>query len=95
MLFCLFQIGCFIENLNTGIITKVVSRGSNYLISIDENDNVFRTWLKDLVEADFDETQWSKPSTREFGTDSLADYVRRITPGEFIKKINKKDKVAK
>ena len=91
----LFQIGCFIENLNTGIITKVVSRGSNYLISIDENDNVFRTWLKDLVEADFDETQWSKPSTREFGTDSLADYVRRITPGEFIKKINKKDKVAK
>ena len=64
----LFSIGSYVENLNTGIISKVVSRGSNYVISIDEHDNIFRSWLKDLVETDFDESQWSEPATREFGT---------------------------
>ena len=89
----LFSIGSYVENLNTGIISKVVSRGSNYVISIDEHDNIFRSWLKDLVETDFDESQWSEPATREFGTDSLDAYVRKLTPGQFLKKINKKEKV--
>ena len=46
-----------------------------------------------LVETDFDESQWSEPATREFGTDSLDAYVRKLTPGQFLKKINKKEKV--
>jgi hypothetical protein len=47
------------------------------------------SWLKDLVEV----KGWLQPSEREYGTDSLANYVRAMTPGEFIRKINKKDKV--
>ena len=39
----LFSVGSYVENLNTGIISKVVSRGSNYVISIDEHDNIFRS----------------------------------------------------
>lgn len=31
----------------------------------------------------------------EMGTDKLANYMRKLTPGEFINKINKKDKVTK
>ena len=84
----LFAVGTIVENVNTGVVGKVVSRGSNYVIYVDEEDNVYRSWLKDLVESD-----WSKPSNREFGTDSLNNYVRSMTPGEFIKKINKKEKV--
>ncbi len=85
----LYPVGTYVENVNTGIIGKVVSRGSNYLIYIDESDNIFRSWLKDLVEV----KGWLQPSEREFGTDSLDRYVRAMTPGEFIRKINKKDKV--
>ena len=85
----LYSVGDYVENLNTGIISKVVSRGSNYVISIDEHDNLFRSWLKDLVESD----PWAEPSTREYGTDSLDAYVRKLTPGQFLKKINKKEKV--
>jgi len=85
----LFQLGTYVENVNTGITGKVVSRGSNYLIYIDEHDNIFRSWLKDLIEI----KGWLQPSEREYGTDSLANYVRAMTPGEFIRKINKKDKV--
>jgi len=89
----IFNEGTFVENVNTGIISKVVSRGSNYVISIDEHDNIFRTWLKDLVEVNnikyFD---WTPAG--QVGTDELRDYVRRLTPGEFLRKINKKDKDA-
>ena len=31
----------------------------------------------------------------QMGTDELTNYMKRLTPGEFLKKINKKDKVAK
>ena len=85
----LFSVGSYVENLNTGIISKVVSRGSNYVISIDEHDNIFRSWLRDLVEV----KGWLQPSEREYGTDSLDAYVRKLTPGQFLKKINKKEKV--
>ena len=90
----MFQVGCFLENLNTGIIGKVVSRGSNYVIYIDEHDNVFRSWLKDLVERN-DIKYFNFTPAGEMGTDKLANYMRKLTPGEFIRKINKKDKVTK
>jgi len=89
----LFEVGTYVENVNTGIISKVVSRGSNYVISIDEHDNIFRGWLKDLVEVnDLKYFNW-KPAG-EVGTDQLDSYVRKLTPGEFIRKLNKKDKTS-
>ena len=90
----LFEVGCFVENVNTGIISKVVSCGSNYVISIDEHDHVFRTWLKDLVERN-DIKFFDYTPAGQMGTDELTNYMKRLTPGEFLKKINKKDKVAK
>ena len=88
----LFAVGTFVENVNTGIISKVVSMGSNYVISIDESDNIFRSWLKDLVEKN-DRFGFDWAPAGEQGTDELDNYMRRMTPGEFIRKINKKDKV--
>ena len=89
----LYSVGTYVENSNTGIVSKVVSRGSNYVISIDEHESIFRTWLKDLVEVnDLKYFNW-KPAG-EVGTEELDNYVRKLTPGEFIRKINKKDKTA-
>ena len=90
----LFEVGTFVENVNTGIIGKVVSRGSNYVIYIDESDNIFRSWLKDLVERN-DIKYFDFTPAGEMGTDKLTNYMKRLTPGEFIRKINKKDKDAK
>ena len=90
----IFKQGTFVENLNTGIISKIVSCGSNYVISIDEHDNLFRSWLKDLVERN-DIKYFNFTPAGEMGTDKLANYMRKLTPGEFIRKINKKDKVTK
>ena len=89
----LFEVGSFVENTNTGIVSKVVSRGSNYVISIDERDGIYRSWLKDLVEVnDIKYFNW-KPAG-EVGTDQLDNYVRKLTPGEFIRKLNKRDKTS-
>ena len=90
----LFGVGTFVENINTGIVSKVVSRGSNYVISVDESDHLFRTWLRDLVERN-DIKFFNYTPAGEMGTDKLANYMRRLTPGEFIRKINKKDKDTK
>jgi len=90
----IFKEGTFVENLNTGIVSKIVSCGSNYVISIDESDHLFRTWLKDLVEVN-DIKFFNFTPAGEMGTDKLANYMRKLTPGEFINKINKKDKVTK
>ena len=91
----LFKVGTFVENVNTGVIGKVVSRGSNYVIYVDESDNIFRSWLKDLIEKNdrygFD---WT-PAPGTPGEPELTNYMKRMTPGEFIRKINKKGKVTK
>lgn len=87
----LFAEGDFVENINTGIVGKVVSRGSNYVIYVDESDNIFRSWLKDLIERN-DIKMFDFTPAGEMGTNKLANYMRRLTPGEFIKKINKKEK---
>ena len=90
----MFEVGTFVENINTGILGKVVSRGSNYVIYIDEHDNIFRSWLKDLVERT-ELKFFNYEPAGEMGTDKLDNYMRKLTPGEFIRKINKKDKVTK
>ena len=89
----LFSEGTFVENINTGVIGKIVSRGSNYVIYIDESENIFRSWLRDLVERN-DIKMFDFTPAGEMGTDKLANYMRRLTPGEFIRKINKKEKDA-
>ena len=48
---------------------------------------------KDLVEVnDLKYFNW-KPAG-EVGTDQLNNYVRKLTPGEFIRKLNKRDKTS-
>jgi hypothetical protein len=49
--------------------------------------------LRDLVEKN-DIKMFDFTPAGEMGTDKLANYMRRLTPGEFIRKINKKDKDA-
>ena len=90
----IFKIGSIVENVNTGISGKVVSRGSNYVIFVDENERIYRSWLKDLQEIN-QMKYFNFTPAGEIGTDELANYAKKLTPGEFVKKINKKDKVLK
>ena len=46
----IFNIGDMVESLNTGLIGKIIRRGTNYLISVTENDIMFKSWTHDLAE---------------------------------------------
>ena len=47
----IFNIGDRVENLNTGLIGRIIRRGANHLICVAENNLMFKSWVKDLREA--------------------------------------------
>ena len=46
----IYKIGQLVENLNTGLVGKIIRRGTNYLICVTEDNIMFKSWIKDVVE---------------------------------------------
>jgi len=88
----IFNIGDIVENLNTGLIGEIVRRGTNHLICVTRENYMFKSWIRDVMEA---VTNYSGPSgvpsdQRLVGTDSHREYAMRITGTSGIKNfINK------
>lgn len=78
----IFQIGTVVEHLDTGVSGKVIHRGTNYVIYVDEKDNSYRGWLTSLTEGANPKTQW------EIGTDAYRIAVQKLTPGQPVKKFS-------
>ena len=47
----IFNIGDIVENLSTGLVGRIIRRGTNYLICVTEEDNMFKSWIRDVMEA--------------------------------------------
>ena len=79
----IFNIGDKVENLNTGLIGRIIRRGANYLICVAENNIMFKSWVKDLREAIVNATTPSGvPSNQRLvGTDAHRKYVETMVPG--------------
>ena len=88
----IFNLGDIVENLNTGLIGEIVRRGTNHLICVTKENYMFKSWIRDVMEA---VTNYSGPSgvpsdQRLVGTDSHREYVMKITGTSSIKNfINK------
>ena len=46
----IFDTDTIVENLNTGMVGKIIRRGTNYLICVTEDGMMFKSWIKDLME---------------------------------------------
>lgn len=46
----IFRNGSIVESLNTGLIGKIIRRGTNYLICVTEDNIMFKSWIHDVVE---------------------------------------------
>ena len=46
----IFKVGDLVENLNTGLVGKIIRRGTNHLICVTEDDLMFKSWIRDLRE---------------------------------------------
>jgi len=93
----IFKIGELVENLNTGLIGRIIRRGTNYLICVTEDNIMFKSWIKDVSEAVVNGTEKGgvPADQRLVGTDSHRKYVESMTPGsswglQFINKYRKK-----
>lgn len=95
----IFQIGSLVENLNTGLVGRIIRRGTNYLICVTEDHIMFKSWIKDVMEytevkMDKKMREPNKPNTL-VGTDGYRKNVEDMTPGsswgkQFINKYRKK-----
>ena len=92
----LFDIGSLVENLNHGLIGRIVRRGANYVIAVTNEGLMFKSWIKDLSEYVTKRPVSGVPaSMRGVGTDSYREYVQQLTPLEKVKSfINKTKKKA-
>ena len=79
----IFNIGDKVENLNTGMIGRIIRRGANHLICVAENNIMFKSWVKDLQEAVVNATTPSgvPANQRLVGTDAHRKYVETMVPG--------------
>ena len=81
----IFRIGDIVENLNTGLVGKVMRRGTNHLIYVTEQGYMFKSWIKDLMEyteklMNRKERLPGKPNTLD-GTNGYFKYAADMTPG--------------
>ena len=66
----LYEVDTFVENLNTGLVGKIIRRGANYLICVTESGVMFKSWLKDVREV------------FEIGTTEYLQHAQEMTPGQ-------------
>lgn len=76
----IFNVGEYVESVNTGLVGKVIRRGTNYLICVTKEGYLFKSWIKDLSEVNL------------IGTDSYREYVQGLTPREKIQSFINKGK---
>tara|TARA_Y100001956_G_scaffold11270_1_gene10160 strand:+ start:2091 stop:3374 length:1284 start_codon:yes stop_codon:yes gene_type:complete len=91
----IYKIGDIVENINNGLVGRIIRRGANHLICVTEDKIMFKSWVKDVVESAFTKISGVPASQREVGTDALRKYTERMVPGsawgiQFINKYRKK-----
>ena len=100
----IYKLGDIVESLNTGLIGKIIRRGTNHLICVTEEDYMFKSWIRDVME--YTEKRMErrmrvpgKPNTLE-GTGGYRKNAQASVPGqkkiknfdikEFLNKYRKK-----
>ena len=94
----IFNIGDLVENLNTGLVGRILRRGTNYLICVTEQDNMFKSWIRDVMEAvvNYPGAPSGVPaSQREVGTADLRQYTMGLTGTKKIRNFINKYKAKK
>jgi hypothetical protein len=84
----IYNEGDIVRNLNTGVIGKIIRRGTNHLICVTEDDHMFKSWIRDVQE--WTEVSGVPAKQREVGTDAYRKYAMKMTDTKKIKNfINK------
>ena len=88
----IYRMGDVVESLHTGLIGEIVRRGTNHLICVTKENVMFKSWIRDVMEAvvNYPGKDGVSADQREVGTDSYRKYAMRMTGTKEIKNfINK------
>ena len=79
----IFRIGQWVENMNTGLVGRIIRRGANHLICVTEDKIMFKSWIKDVNEAVVNgTTKGGVPADKRLvGTKEHFNYVSSMVPG--------------
>ena len=90
----IFKKDTIIENLNHGLVGKIIRRGTNYVIAVTEDNIMFKSWLRDITEAvvNYPGPSGVPATEREIGTDAHRNYVSRLSGIKDIKNFINKHK---
>ena len=95
----IYKLGELVENVNTGMIGRIIRRGTSYVICVTESKLMFKSWIKDINEV----KNYNKltaisgvpAENRLVGTDKHRKYAETMVRGssyglEFINKYRKR-----
>ena len=71
----IFQIGQLVENLNTGLVGKIIRRGTNYLICVTESEMMFKSWIRDVSE--YHAPRNRKKTLRENKIEEIKNFINK------------------
>jgi len=93
----IFNLGDIVESLNTGLIGTIVRRGTNHLICVTQENYMFKSWIRDVMEAvqNYPGPSGISSDQRLVGTDSFRNYAMRMTGTAGIKNLINKYKIKK
>ena len=75
----IFNEGDWVRSIVTEKIGKIIRRGANHLICLTAEQEMFKSWIKDVVE--WTEVSGVPANQRLVGTDAHRKYVEKMTPG--------------
>ena len=93
----IYRLGDIVESLHTGLVGKIIRRGTNHLICVTEEEYMFKSWIRDVMEAvqNYPGPSGIPANQREIGTDSHRNYAMRLTGTTGIKNFINKYKIKK
>ena len=77
----IYRVGQMVENMNNGLIGRIIRRGANHLICVTEENLMFKSWIKDVSESIVNGTTQSgvPANQREVGTDAHRKYTETVS----------------
>ena len=95
----IYRLGDIVESLHTGLVGKIIRRGTNHLICVTKEDYMFKSWIRDVME--YTEKKMErrmrvpgKPNTLE-GTGGYTKNAMAATGTSSIKNFINKYKIKK
>jgi len=80
----IFKIGQLVENFHTGLVGRIIRRGTNHLICVTEDDIMFKSWIKDVTETTKQPMKNVAPKDRKYINARAKNLFKKDLKGDVL-----------